>query len=144
MLVIRVVRFTFGVTRGIEALGVGDADLMMMAGGFVGWQPIVVSCFVAAFPGLLFGIVQLLRPRQSDAAVRPVAGSRRGADTVVVADSGESDELRMVFFDPFFLAASRRRCCIFAAGRPLFRFISVRRSKNRSNWLAATRSGAAW
>ena len=34
---------------------------MMMAGSFVGWQPILLSCFVAAFPGLLFGVARLLR-----------------------------------------------------------------------------------
>jgi leader peptidase (prepilin peptidase)/N-methyltransferase len=61
MIAMRALRFTFGLTRGIEALGVGDADLMMMAGSFVGWQPILVSCFVATFPGLLFGVAQLLR-----------------------------------------------------------------------------------
>ncbi len=89
MMVIRVVRFTFGVTRGIEAMGVGDADLMMMAGAFVGWQPILLSCFVAAFPGLLFGVAQLRARRQSDVALRPVAGSGRRADAGAMAVSGQ-------------------------------------------------------
>jgi leader peptidase (prepilin peptidase)/N-methyltransferase len=59
-LVLRAVRFVFGVGRGIEGLGVGDADLMMMAGAFLGWQPIVVAFFVAVFPALVFGILQLV------------------------------------------------------------------------------------
>jgi leader peptidase (prepilin peptidase)/N-methyltransferase len=40
---------------------VGDADLMMMAGSFVGWQPVLVGFFVSVGPGLVLGVVQLLR-----------------------------------------------------------------------------------
>jgi leader peptidase (prepilin peptidase) / N-methyltransferase len=43
---------------GGRALGLGDADLMMMAGAFLGWQPIVIAFFVGVFPGLIFGVVQ--------------------------------------------------------------------------------------
>lgn len=60
-LMLRVVRFSFNKGRGIEGLGVGDADLMMMAGAFVGWQPIIVAFFVSVFPALLFGVVQIIR-----------------------------------------------------------------------------------
>jgi leader peptidase (prepilin peptidase) / N-methyltransferase len=60
-LVMRAVRFLFGFGRGIEGLGMGDADLMMMAGAFVGWQLILTSFFLAVFPGLFFGIAQLVR-----------------------------------------------------------------------------------
>jgi leader peptidase (prepilin peptidase)/N-methyltransferase len=61
MLVLRGVRFLFTWGRGIEGLGLGDADLMMMAGAFTGWQPVVMAFFVAAFPALLFGVVQVFR-----------------------------------------------------------------------------------
>jgi leader peptidase (prepilin peptidase)/N-methyltransferase len=61
MLLVRGVRFVFTWGRGIEGLGLGDADLMMMAGAFIGWQPVVVSFFLAAFPALFFGLAQLLR-----------------------------------------------------------------------------------
>jgi leader peptidase (prepilin peptidase)/N-methyltransferase len=61
MVVLRAVRFLFGLGRGIEGLGVGDADLMMMAGAFVGWQPVVMSFFIATFPALFLGVLQLLR-----------------------------------------------------------------------------------
>lgn len=60
-LVLRTVRSLFGFGRGIEGLGLGDADLMMMAGAFIGWQPIVVALFVGVVPGLFFAILQLLR-----------------------------------------------------------------------------------
>jgi leader peptidase (prepilin peptidase)/N-methyltransferase len=59
MLVLRAVRFVFGLGRGVEGLGVGDADLMMMAGSFIGWQPIVIAFFVSVAPALVFGILQL-------------------------------------------------------------------------------------
>jgi leader peptidase (prepilin peptidase)/N-methyltransferase len=45
---------------GGKALGLGDADLMMMAGAFVGWQPVLVAFFVAVFPGLLMALAQLI------------------------------------------------------------------------------------
>jgi leader peptidase (prepilin peptidase) / N-methyltransferase len=61
MLVLRGVRFVFGVGRGIEGLGVGDADLMMMAGSFVGWQPVLVGFFLSVVPGLVLGLVQIAR-----------------------------------------------------------------------------------
>ena len=60
-LMLRAVRFAFSKGRGMEGMGVGDADLMMMAGAFVGWQVIVVAFFVSVFPALFFGIAQLVR-----------------------------------------------------------------------------------
>jgi leader peptidase (prepilin peptidase)/N-methyltransferase len=61
MAALRAVRFLFGLGRGKEGLGVGDADVMMMAGAFIGWQPILVSFFVGVFAALIFGVAQLLR-----------------------------------------------------------------------------------
>jgi leader peptidase (prepilin peptidase)/N-methyltransferase len=59
--VLRVVRRVFGAGRGIEGLGAGDADLMMMAGAFLGWQPVVVAFFVSVLPALVLGVVQVIR-----------------------------------------------------------------------------------
>lgn len=61
MVLLRTVAFLFYVGRGIEGLGIGDADLMMMVGAFVGWQPVVLSFFVAVFPALVFALIQLAR-----------------------------------------------------------------------------------
>lgn len=59
-LLLRAVRFL--ATRGLgrEALGLGDADLMMMVGAFLGWQVVVVAFFVGALVTLVLAIIQLL------------------------------------------------------------------------------------
>jgi leader peptidase (prepilin peptidase)/N-methyltransferase len=60
MVILRLIAFLFKAGRGKEGLGIGDADLMMMVGCFLGWQPVVVAFFVAVFPALVFGVLQLL------------------------------------------------------------------------------------
>lgn len=57
MILIRAVKFTFEQGLGKEAMGLGDADLMMMAGAFIGWQPVVVAFFVGTVVSLPIGIV---------------------------------------------------------------------------------------
>jgi leader peptidase (prepilin peptidase)/N-methyltransferase len=61
MLMLRGIRFVFSWGRGVEGLGLGDADIMMMAGAFVGWQPVLMAFFVAVGPALVFAAVQLVR-----------------------------------------------------------------------------------
>jgi leader peptidase (prepilin peptidase)/N-methyltransferase len=56
---LRTVGFLFSTGLGKEALGLGDADLMMMAGSFLGWQVVVVAFFLSVFPALVFGIILL-------------------------------------------------------------------------------------
>jgi leader peptidase (prepilin peptidase)/N-methyltransferase len=63
-IVLRTVRFLFGFARGIEGLGIGDADLMMMAGSFVGWQVVLVAFAAGVFPALLFGIALIVTRRK--------------------------------------------------------------------------------
>ena len=56
---LRIVGFVFSKGLGKDALGLGDADLMMMAGAFLGWQIIVVAFFLSVFPALIFVIIQM-------------------------------------------------------------------------------------
>jgi len=56
----RGVRFLASAGLGKEGLGLGDADLMMMAGCFLGWQPVVVAFFVSPLPGLVVAMFQLI------------------------------------------------------------------------------------
>ncbi|HYV39823.1 MAG TPA: prepilin peptidase [Gemmataceae bacterium] len=55
---LRGIGFLFSKGLGREALGLGDADLMMMAGAFMGWQPVVVAFFLSVMPALVFGALQ--------------------------------------------------------------------------------------
>jgi leader peptidase (prepilin peptidase)/N-methyltransferase len=57
---LRVVAFLASAGLKKEALGLGDADLMMMAGCFLGWQPVVVAFFISPVPALAVGLFQLI------------------------------------------------------------------------------------
>jgi leader peptidase (prepilin peptidase)/N-methyltransferase len=70
-LLLRAVRFLFSTGLGVEALGLGDADLMMLAGSFLGWQPAVVAFLASAIPGLIFGIIQLTVRRDTSLPFGP-------------------------------------------------------------------------
>jgi leader peptidase (prepilin peptidase)/N-methyltransferase len=68
---LRMVGFLFSKGLGKDALGIGDADLMMMAGAFMGWQIVVVAFFVSVFPALIFAIIQLLVRRDNSLPFGP-------------------------------------------------------------------------
>ena len=68
---LRAIGFVFSAGLGKEALGLGDADLMMMAGAFLGWQLVVVAFFLSVFPALFFGIIQLAVRRDNSLPFGP-------------------------------------------------------------------------
>lgn len=70
-LLLRVIGFVFSKGLGKEALGLGDADMMMMAGAFLGWQPIVAGFFISVFPGLIFGMINLIVRRDASLPFGP-------------------------------------------------------------------------
>ena len=57
---LRAIGFIFSKGLGKEGLGMGDADLMMMAGAFLGWQIIFVAFFLSVFPALAFAIINVV------------------------------------------------------------------------------------
>lgn len=65
----RAVKFLFETGFGKEALGIGDADLLMMAGAFLGWQPVAIAFFVGAI--VLLPIVLLQRLYETIRQIEP-------------------------------------------------------------------------
>ncbi|MBI3411457.1 MAG: prepilin peptidase [Planctomycetes bacterium] len=61
---LRAIGFLVGTGLGKEALGLGDADLMMMAGAFLGWQLVVVGLFVSIVPALFFALFNALARKE--------------------------------------------------------------------------------
>lgn len=57
---LRSVKLLFEKGLGKEALGLGDADMMMMAGAFLGWQPVVIAFLAGALVSLIFAIPRLV------------------------------------------------------------------------------------
>jgi leader peptidase (prepilin peptidase)/N-methyltransferase len=101
MLLLRGVRFLFLIGRGVEGLGVGDADLMMMAGAFIGWQPVVVAFFVGVFPGLLFALATVLRRGGQALPFGPALST--GVLITLLAWPALAPQMQFLFFNPFML-----------------------------------------
>ncbi len=58
MLIGRGIKNLFEVGFGKEALGLGDADLLMMSGAFLGWQPIALALFAGAMLSIVIVVPQ--------------------------------------------------------------------------------------
>jgi leader peptidase (prepilin peptidase)/N-methyltransferase len=110
MLMLRVIRFVFGLGRGKEGLGIGDADLMMMAGAFIGWQPIVVAFFVSVFPALLVGVGRLIVRGNQEMPFGPSLAI--GILITMLAWQWIDPLVRVVFFTGPFIAALAGGCVI--------------------------------
>jgi leader peptidase (prepilin peptidase)/N-methyltransferase len=75
--VVRVVKWLFETGLGREALGLGDADLLMMAGAFLGWQIPVMALFVGSFAALFLKVLEtaLQPPEGETPAPTPPTGT---------------------------------------------------------------------
>jgi len=108
---LRAVRFLFSKGLGKEALGLGDADLMMMVGSFLGWQPVVMAFFVAALPGLVIGVFQLILRSDNSLPFGPSL-----ALGVVITWLGWrwiGPHFQILFFNGTFLLILAGICCVF-------------------------------
>jgi leader peptidase (prepilin peptidase)/N-methyltransferase len=62
--IMRLIRAVFSWALGKEALGLGDADLMMMIGAFLGWQAIPFVLLMAVVVGLVYVLgVVVIEPK---------------------------------------------------------------------------------
>ncbi len=108
---LRGIRCIFSKGLGVEALGLGDADIMMMAGCFLGWQPVVVAFFVAIFPALLLGIVQMVLT--GDNAVPFGPSLALGVGLTWLGWTWIAPSVQMVFFHPVLLPILVGLCGVF-------------------------------
>ncbi len=97
MILIRVVKFLFEKGLGKEALGLGDADLMMMAGAFVGWQVVIVSFFLGALLSLPLGLLMAIR--KGDNALPFGPGLAGGVMVTLLGWKWIAPYVQGVFFD---------------------------------------------
>lgn len=75
-LIVRATKWLFETGFGREALGLGDADLLMMAGAFLGWQIVVMSLFVGSFASLALKILEgVFRDPESKSTPPTTAGT---------------------------------------------------------------------
>lgn len=118
---LRGVRAVFSRGLGREALGLGDADLMMMAGAFLGWQPIVVAFFAGALVTLVFAIVQAVVFRDTSLPFGP--GLAVGLVITWLGWRWIAPAVQAFFFWPSLLAI----CVFFAAGFMLVASVLIRR-----------------
>jgi leader peptidase (prepilin peptidase) / N-methyltransferase len=78
-LVVRIVKWLFETGLGREALGMGDADVLMMAGAFFGWQIAVMALFVGSFAAIILYILAMALPPPAPQPGVPVAVAVGGA-----------------------------------------------------------------
>ena len=101
IVLLRGVRAVFGLGRGREGLGVGDADLMMMAGAFLGWQPVVIAFFVSVFPAMLVGVTQIVLRGDQELAFGPSLSL--GIVLTMLGWQWIGPHLAPVFFDAWYM-----------------------------------------
>lgn len=100
---VRSIRFVFSAGLGKEALGLGDADLMMMAGSFLGWQPVIVAFFVGVLLSLPVSLLVLVVWRDNALAFGP--GLAAGVLVTCLCWASIGPAVQALFFWPELLLA---------------------------------------
>jgi leader peptidase (prepilin peptidase)/N-methyltransferase len=101
MVMLRGVRWLFGLGRGLEGMGVGDADLMMLAGAFIGWQAVILAFFISVLPGLIFALVSVIVRGEQALPFGPALAV--GVLMTILAWPVLAEQFRLLFFEPFIL-----------------------------------------
>ncbi len=155
-LLLRAVRFLFGIGMGAEymdpepsvagavpwwgrrwlswvqrvggrVLGLGDADLMMMAGCFLGWQAVLVAFVIGTFAGLVTGAAQMAVRGGRAVAFGP--GLAVGVGVTALAWVRIGPRLELLFFDRTILLVLAGVCgFLMAVGGYAIRVIRLARS----------------
>jgi len=112
-MVLRFIRWIFSSILGVEALGLGDADIMMMAGAFLGWQPIIIGFFIGVFYALLIGILVLVVTRDNVVPFGP--GLSLGILNTWLAWPSIGPSVQILFFNPVILGILIVLCVVFLA-----------------------------
>ena len=103
MLIGRAIKTVFEIGMGREALGIGDADLLMMSGAFLGWQVVALALPVGAVLTLVVitppRFWNFIRRRKSDNALAFGPGLAAGVVTCWFGWPWLSNLVRPVFFD---------------------------------------------
>jgi leader peptidase (prepilin peptidase)/N-methyltransferase len=99
--VMRAMAFLFSKGLGKEALGLGDADLMMMVGAFLGWQPALVAVLVSVFPAIVVGVFQLLVYRDNSLPFGPSLAA--GALITMLCWRWIGPQVQILFFWPLLM-----------------------------------------
>jgi leader peptidase (prepilin peptidase)/N-methyltransferase len=96
-LLVRAIRVIFSWGLGKEAMGLGDADLLMMIGAFLGWQAIGFVLMFAVGLGLVYAIGLVLRNKGSELPFGPFLAG--GAILTTLTASSLNATFQWLFFD---------------------------------------------
>jgi leader peptidase (prepilin peptidase)/N-methyltransferase len=118
---VRVFKFLFEWGFGQEALGLGDADLLMMVGAFLGWQVALLGFFAGAFVAILIAVpakvYEAVRGRGSGSELSFGPGLAAGVVLIWVGWP-RLGVLRQMLFDPVLIGVALAIMCVglLAAG----------------------------
>ncbi len=99
---IRILRGLFSWAYEREAMGLGDADLLMLIGAFLGWQALILVLGYAIVLGLLYVLVMFLFKGTSDLPFGPPLA---GGAVLVLFDVAKLHDLsKAYFFNSFHVA----------------------------------------
>lgn len=92
-LVIRLLADGYQLVTGRVGMGYGDAKLLAIIGGLLGWQALLPTLFLAAFQGSVIGIGALvILRRRASGATRPEAPSEPSAEKPAAEAAQEQEQ----------------------------------------------------